>query len=246
MWQIGTVRSSWLSCVILALAWAATSALELRAAGPWPSVGLNDPAAEKTIAQALVAPTRLEFIETPLEDVMVFLRDQHKIAIEIDRKALDNVGVGSDTPITKNLKDVSLRSALRLILRDLGLTYVADHEVLTITSQDEDAANPQVRVYNVAAFASDEISPEELAGTLQQALTPTSKAPAEGSKMPGCCSGPCPGGGGAEQPAAAAPSSLRIIPLKHVLVIRATTEDHGAVASLLGALAESLKESSKK
>jgi hypothetical protein len=181
-----------------------------------------------------------------LEDVMVFLRDQHKIAIEIDRKALGNVGVGTDTPITKILKDVSLRSALRLILRDLGLTYVADHEVLTITSQDEAAANPQVRVYNVAAFASDEISPEELAGTLQQALTPTPKAPAEGSGMPGCCSGPCPGGGGAVRPADTAPSSLRIIPLKHVLVIRATTEDHGAVASLLGALAESLKESSKK
>ncbi|MCY2990442.1 MAG: DUF4974 domain-containing protein [Planctomycetota bacterium] len=246
MWQTDTVRSSWLSCVILALVWTATSALELHAAGPWPSVGQNDSAAEKTIAQALGAPTRLEFVETPLEDVMAFLRDQHNITIEIDKKALDNVGIGTDTPITKNLKDVSLRSALRLILRDLGLTYVTDHEVLTITSQDEAAANPQVRIYNVAAFASDDISPEELAGTLQQILTSTPKASAAGSEMPGCCSGPCPGGGEAVRPADSAPSALRIIPLKQVLVIRATTEGHGAVANLLGALAESLKGSSKK
>ena len=246
MWQTGTVRSSGLSCAILALAWAATSALDLQAAGPWPSVGLNEPAAEKTLAQALGAPTRLEFVETPLEDVIAFLRDQHKIAIEIDKKALDNVGVGTDTPITKNLKDVSLRSALRLLLRELGLTYMADHDVLTITSQDEAAANPQVRVYNVAAFAADEISPEELAGTLQQALTPTLKASAEGSETSGCGLGPCPGGGAAERPADSASSALRIIPLKHVLVIRATSEEHGAVANLLGALAESLKGSSKK
>ncbi len=248
MWQTGTVRSSWLSCVILALVWTATSALELHAAGPWPSVGQNDSAADKTIAQALGAPTQLEFIETPLEDVVAFLGEQHKITIEIDKKALDNVGVGTDTPITKNLKDLSLRSALRLILRDLGLTYVADHEVLMITStsQNEAAVKPQVRIYNVAAFASYEISPEELADTLQQILTPTPKASAAGSEMPGCCSGPCPGGGEVVRSADSAPAALRIILLKQVLVIRGTTEDHEAVANLLGALAESLQESAKK
>jgi len=34
----------------------------------------------------------LEFIETPLQDVIDFLKETHKIEIQIDRRALDDVG----------------------------------------------------------------------------------------------------------------------------------------------------------
>ena len=105
--------------------------------------------AEQKIAAALNDDTRLEFIETPLEDVVAFLRDQHGIPIEIDKKALDNVGVGTDTPVTRNLKGISLRSALRLILKDLGLTYIIRDEVLLITSSEEAEKELVTRVYPV-------------------------------------------------------------------------------------------------
>ena len=80
---------------------------------------------------------------------MAFLRDQHGIPIEIDKKALDNVGVGTDTPVTRNLKGISLRSALRLILKDLGLTYIIRDEVLLITSSEEAEKELVTRVYPV-------------------------------------------------------------------------------------------------
>jgi len=104
--------------------------------------------AEKKIDDALKSPTQLEFIETPLQDVIDYLKDFHDIEIQIDKKALDDVGIGSDTPITKNLKGISLRSALRLTLRELDLTYVIQDEVLLITTpeQAETLAAPHSQV----------------------------------------------------------------------------------------------------
>jgi hypothetical protein len=107
------------------------------------------PAAEK-IEKALKEPTELEFIETPLRDVMDYLKKKHKIEIQIDRKALDDVGLDpSTTPITKNLKGISLRSALRLIFRDLDLTYVIQDEVLLITTPEEAETRLTTRIYAV-------------------------------------------------------------------------------------------------
>ncbi|MBL7039805.1 MAG: hypothetical protein ISR77_14305, partial [Pirellulaceae bacterium] len=90
--------------------------------------------AEAKILEALDDDTRLEFIETPLDQVVDFLKDQHGINIELDAGELDNVGIGTDVPITRNLKGITLRSALRLMLKDLELTYVIRDEVLLITT----------------------------------------------------------------------------------------------------------------
>ena len=57
-------------------------------------------AAQGKPAAALMDETRLEFIETPLQDVVCFLRDQHDISFE----ELDQ----SDKPITLTLRAVPL------------------------------------------------------------------------------------------------------------------------------------------
>ncbi len=106
--------------------------------------------AEKRIEAALKSPTQLEFIETPLQDVIDFLKDHHRIEIQIDTRALADVGIGTDTPVTKNLKGVSLRSALRLMLRELGLTHTIQDEVLLITTFEEADTRMTTVVYPVA------------------------------------------------------------------------------------------------
>jgi uncharacterized protein YfaS (alpha-2-macroglobulin family)/TolA-binding protein len=103
----------------------------------------------KKILKALNSPTQLEFIETPLHDVVSFLKDYHGIEIQIDRKALDDVGIGSDTPITRDLKGITLRSALQLMLRDLDLTYVIQDEVLLITTPEQAETRQETVVYPV-------------------------------------------------------------------------------------------------
>ena len=92
----------------------------------------------------------MEFIETPLSDVIDFLKDHHHIEIQLDNKALSDVGIGSDTPVTKNLKGISLRSALNLLLRDLNLTWTIQNEVLLITTPEEAENQLITKVYDVS------------------------------------------------------------------------------------------------
>jgi hypothetical protein len=88
---------------------------------------------EKWIADALASKTQIKFSKTPLADVVDYLKDLHKIEIQIDRKALKQAGIRANAPITKNLKGVSLRSALSAILDDLGLEFEIRDEMLLIT-----------------------------------------------------------------------------------------------------------------
>jgi hypothetical protein len=106
--------------------------------------------AEERIKQALEDSTVMEFVETPLSDVVDYLKDYHKIEIQLDTKALEDAGAGSDTPITKNLKGISLRSALRLMLGGLDLTYVIKDEVLLITTPEKASSELVTKVYPVA------------------------------------------------------------------------------------------------
>jgi hypothetical protein len=105
---------------------------------------------EAAIERALASPTQVEFVETPLQDVIDYLKDLHRIEIQIDTKALSDVGIDPSTPITKNLKGISLRSALRLMLRELCLTYVIQDEVLLITTPEEADCHLTTKLYPVA------------------------------------------------------------------------------------------------
>ncbi|MEN6458868.1 MAG: hypothetical protein ABFC63_08050 [Thermoguttaceae bacterium] len=119
--------------------------------GKWGAVDLaKEGNAEKRIREALNSPTKLDFSEQPLSDVIDFLKDYHKIPIEIDAKALEEKGVGTDSPVTRNLQGVSLRSALRLILKQLELTYLIKDEVLLITTPEKADEDLITKVYPVA------------------------------------------------------------------------------------------------
>jgi type II secretory pathway component GspD/PulD (secretin) len=116
---------------------------------------------ESRILKALEEKTTFEFVETPLADVAEYIAKMHKIQVVLDRKALDDSGIGSDTPITRNLSEISLRSALRLTLKELDLTWVVADEVLQITTVDEAGQKMVTRVYDVRDLVADEKNPDE-------------------------------------------------------------------------------------
>ncbi|MCX7427474.1 MAG: hypothetical protein NTW96_17830 [Planctomycetia bacterium] len=107
---------------------------------------------EQAIEKALGSPTTLEFKETPLSEVVDYLKTTHKIEIQIDQRALDDVGIDSATPVTRNIKGVSLRSALDLMLRDLDMTYIIRNEVLLLTTREKTQEREMLltKVYDVA------------------------------------------------------------------------------------------------
>src|SRR4029079_4123995 len=109
--------------------------------------------AEQKIDKALRSPLHtngLDFVETPLKDVVEQMATDYGIPIQLDKTALDEVGVNEDQPVNVNLHNVSLRSALRLMLKNLQLTYIIQDEVLMITTPDAAQKNLVVKVYPVA------------------------------------------------------------------------------------------------
>ena len=92
---------------------------------------------ERKIAEALKQPTQIEFVETPLRDVVEYLKDLHKIEIQLDSSALRDEGIDGNTLVTKTLTGISLRSALKLMLDELQLKYVIHNDVLLITSPEK-------------------------------------------------------------------------------------------------------------
>ena len=76
------------------------------------------------------------------------------MGVEIDQRAVEDSGLTIDVPVAKTLKDISLRSALKLILRDLGLTYLIEDEVLQITTPEEAETRLITVVYPVKDLAA--------------------------------------------------------------------------------------------
>jgi hypothetical protein len=118
-------------------------------------VGETDSPSVAKIEQALRSPltsTGLDFIDTPLEEVVELLQTDYRIPVQLDTPALDEMGLGPEEPITTNLHNISLRSALRLMLKQLGLTYLIRDEVLMITTPEEAEAALLTCVYDATSL----------------------------------------------------------------------------------------------
>ena len=66
-----------------------------------------------------------------------YLKDYHQIEIQLDRRPSIRRASAPTVQLTKSLKDVSLKAALRVMLHELGLTYVIRDGVLMITTPAE-------------------------------------------------------------------------------------------------------------
>lgn len=105
--------------------------------------------AEQRIATALQGETDFSYLDTPLRDVLDDIQLRHDIPIIIDASALEDYGVGTDTPVTMELNGITLKSALRLMLSDLDLTYIIQDEVMQITTVEEAESKLITKVYPV-------------------------------------------------------------------------------------------------
>jgi general secretion pathway protein D len=106
---------------------------------------------ELEIERRLKTPVLLKYQETPLSEVVEGLSELTGVNIHLDPRGLSQEGVNSDTPVTINLsKEVQLKSALRLILEPLHLSYVISDEVLKVTSEQLRDGELKTHTYNVA------------------------------------------------------------------------------------------------
>ena len=97
---------------------------------------------EASIRAALNQRSDFDFVEVPLKDVVLYFADKHNIPIDLSLKKLEEASVSADTPVTKSVRGITLRSALNLLLRDLELAYVVENGVLTVTTKEEAQSTP--------------------------------------------------------------------------------------------------------
>jgi len=139
---------------------------------PDPSVPIRLNATKQEIHAKLREPTQMDFEETPLEEVVEFLEDHHGIEIQLATNALDEIGIGSDTPVTIRVRGISFRSGLRLMLDsvDPELAFEVRHEVLLITTRPAAAEKAAILVYDVRALLQSKQSAEQLTEAVALAI----------------------------------------------------------------------------
>ena len=168
--------------------------------------------AEEKIEKALEQTTSLEFEETPLREVVVYLKKLHSMNIVLDLKALNDEGLDPETPVTFCIKNVKLRSALNLMLHPFDLTYAIRDEVFEITTGTEAQERLDTRVYTVTELAENRLKKlDALVEVFKTCIVPESWSEAGGE------------------------GRIKSIVLndKSVLVISQTYEVHRKVAALL-------------
>jgi hypothetical protein len=104
---------------------------------PPPFVTLNElPPAELAIRGALTKNVDFDYVDTPIEKFAKSIAEKYHVPVNLDLKALNDLGITGETTLTKVVKGVPLQSALRLTLRDLGLSYMIYDDAIRITSPD--------------------------------------------------------------------------------------------------------------
>jgi uncharacterized membrane protein YgcG len=99
----------------------------------------------------------VDFVDMPLIQVIDRLSEITDVQFQLDIRLLSDVGITSDTPITREFKHYPAEMVLRLILRDLGLTYLLDNGVVIVTTPEEAETILETRVYRI-----DDLVPSRL------------------------------------------------------------------------------------
>jgi hypothetical protein len=111
------------------------------ASTPWWGKIPRDPTSE-AILRKLEEPISMSFAnETPLEDVLKYIKSATQgpadtgLPIYVDPVGLNEAEKTMTSPVTLDLEGVPLRITLRLLLKQLGLTYDVKDGLLTITAE---------------------------------------------------------------------------------------------------------------
>jgi hypothetical protein len=94
-------------------------------------------AADQRLLPALNHRVTVEFNKTPLSDVVAHLKKLTGAAIHVDEDTMRELRILPDEPVTLHVRNVTLHSALSLMLQPLGCTFVVRDGVLVVTTESD-------------------------------------------------------------------------------------------------------------
>ena len=99
-------------------------------------VNIPNEAAEQ-IERQLDELVSVEMAQQPLSEALKQLGAQKGVPLHLNRRALEEIGLTEDVPVSLQLSEVPLRTALELMLEDLDLTYVNRGALLSVTTFED-------------------------------------------------------------------------------------------------------------
>jgi hypothetical protein len=111
--------------------------------------GDNERGPSATIQEALLRPYHFPFGRpTPLAEVCAHLRDTLKGPVVLDLAALERQSVEATDPVQLELDGVRLKTGLKLLFDQVGLTFrVVAEDNLMIITDDEGAEDPSQKIW---------------------------------------------------------------------------------------------------
>lgn len=97
----------------------------------------------------------LQVVDMPLDQVIRIVTQRTGIPMRIDERALEDVGLSADVPITFKLPEVAAESLLYLMLKELDLVYMMDTGSVVITTPEEEESNLRTKFYPVEDVFND-------------------------------------------------------------------------------------------
>jgi RNA polymerase sigma factor (sigma-70 family) len=181
------------------------------------------PAREIAIRAALESPVSVDFEDAPVTQVIKDLAALTGLNLVADRPALERDGLSLATRLTVKLDRVSLKTCLKMILRQAGMTYVVEDEVILVTSPERARGRLMVRSLRVDDLVRpDDEKAEALIKVITNAVRPDSWSAAGG------------------------PGTIEYYPLGRSLVVNQHPETLEQVEALLEALRGYRKDLEKK
>jgi hypothetical protein len=107
-------------------------------------------AKEKAIVAALNTPISVNFKGDKFQDVIEYLATVTNQPILLDKQDAKDASIDYDSPVNLSVKGVTVRTVLRKILAEYGLTFVVKEETIQIVSVQKAREMMTTRAYPVA------------------------------------------------------------------------------------------------
>ncbi len=131
------------------------------------------PPEQDPILAKLGIPLSVDWKEKSLGDVIAELQAKLKVPILLDQKALDDIGISVDAPVTLKVDEISARWILSLATRSVDLTWLIDGEAVLITTSEEAENRRTTRVYDVTDLVITDLCPAGDFDSLMVVITST-------------------------------------------------------------------------
>ncbi len=104
---------------------------------------------DAAILKAMSSTVKADFVKQPFQEVVKLLEERSGAKIVIDPNALKEAEIDYSTPVTLEAKKVTLRTALKKILGDVGLAYIVKKGMVQVVTPEVAQKTMTTKAYYV-------------------------------------------------------------------------------------------------